>query len=468
MKNTRIGFIILLIITAFISCSKKAEVTPEEARQIAKESYIYGLPLVDSYRIMYSYIVDKDNPEYKAPWNTIKNMPKVFTPADKAIQTPNSDTPYSMAGLDLRAEPIILTIPPIEKSRYFSIQLVDMYTFNFDYLGSRTTGNEGGNYMIVGPNWKGEAPDGITKVFRSETEFVLAVYRTQLFNPADLSNVIKIQEGYKLQTLSEYSGQPAPASTPQIDFIKPLSKDEQKTSTDFFKIVNFVLQYCPTVPSEADLMQRFAKINVGGGLDFNFDDFSPEVKQAIKDGMEDARKELSEFEKNEVATGKVSSGDMFGTREYLKNNYLYRFAAAELGIYGNSEHEAMYPMYREDSEGNPLNGKGNKYIMYLPPDNYPPVNAFWSITMYDLPASLLVENPINRYLINSPMLPDLKKDMQGGITIYFQHESPGKEKESNWLPAPDGPFWVVMRLYWPKESALNGSWRQPALELVKN
>ena len=202
--------------------------TTNEARSIAKEAYIYGFPMVDSYRIRHAYFVDQKNPEYKAPWNQIRNIPRVFTPDDKAVQTPNSDTPYSMIGLDLRAEPIVLTVPPIEKERYFSIQLVDLYTFNFDYIGSRTTGNGGGSFLIAGPDWKGETPKGVKKVIRSETELVLAIYRTQLFNPGDLDNVKKIQAGYKAQPLSAFLGQPAPKAAPAIDFIKPLTPERRR------------------------------------------------------------------------------------------------------------------------------------------------------------------------------------------------------------------------------------------------
>ena len=199
------------------------DVNPAEARAIAKEAYIYGFPMVDSYRIQHAYFVDRQNPEYKAPWNQIHNIPRVYTPEDKAIQTPNSDTPYSMVGMDLRAEPIVLTVPAIEKERYFSVQLIDAYTLNFDYIGSRATGNDGGSFLIAGPGWKGETPKGVKKVIRSETELVLAVYRTQLFNPGDLDNVKKVQAGYKAQPLSAFLGQPAPKAAPAIDFIKPLT-----------------------------------------------------------------------------------------------------------------------------------------------------------------------------------------------------------------------------------------------------
>jgi hypothetical protein len=441
-------------------------VSPVEVRAIAKEAYIYGEPMVDSYRIQHAYFVDRTNPEYKGPWNQIHNIPRVYTPADTAIQSPNSDTPYSMLGADLRAEPLVLTVPAIEKERYFSVQLIDCYTFNFDYIGSRATGNGGGSFLLAGPGWIGATPKGIAKVFRSETELALGTYRTQLFDPADLDNVKKVQSGYRVQTLSAFLGQPAPKPAPAIDFIKPLTPETQKTSPEFFNILNFVLQFCPTVPSEQALMARFARIGVGAGRTIDFSKLLPELKMAFEQGMADAWKEFAAFEKADINTGKVTSGDLFGTREYLKNNYLYRMAAAVLGIYGNSKQEAMYPAYRVDAAGENLDAAKNRYTLRFAPGQLPPVNAFWSVTMYNLPQSLLVANSINRYLINSPMLPNLRRDADGGLTIYIQNDSPGKDRESNWLPAPKAPFWVAMRLYWPKEEALDGKWKNPPLQIT--
>ena len=439
----------------------QSSVSPDEARAIAKEAYIYGFPMVDNYRIQHAYFVDSKNPEYKGPWNQIANVPRVYTPADTAVQTPNSDTPYSFVGTDLRAEPIVLTVPPIEKDRYFSIQLIDWYTFNFDYIGSRTTGNDGGSFMIAGPSWKGEAPKGVKKVFRSETEFVFALYRTQLLNPDALDNVKKVQAGYKAEPLSAFLGQPAAAPAPAIDFIKPLTPDEEKTSPAFFNILNFTLQFGPTDPSEIELMARFAKIGVGAGKTFDASTLSPEIKTAIEQGMADAWADFANLLKK-IETGEVPISDLPGSRASLKNNYLYRMGTAVLGIYGNSKEEAMYPLYKVDAEGQKLDG-ANRYTMRFASGRLPPVNAFWSLTMYELPSSLLVANPINRYLINSPMLPQFVKDADDGITLYFQNDSPGKDKEANWLPAPKGPFQVFMRLYWPKPEALDGTWTQPPM-----
>jgi hypothetical protein len=176
----------LALVFASTAAADTANITPDEARAIAKEAYVYGFPLVDNYRVEYSYFEDRQDPDFKAPWNQIANISRVFTPADTAVQTPNSDTPYSWLGLDLRAEPIVLTLPPIEKKRYYSVQLTDAYTFNFAYLGSRTTGNGEGSYLIAGPSWKGQKPKGVQKVIRSETELIIVVYRTQLFSPSDI------------------------------------------------------------------------------------------------------------------------------------------------------------------------------------------------------------------------------------------------------------------------------------------
>ncbi len=457
----------------------------DSVRAIAKDAYIYAYPMADAYRIEYAYFIDETNPEYKAPLNQLKNIAQVFTPEDKAVQTPNSDTPYSMAGLDLRTEPMVLSVPEIEENRYFSFQLIDQYTFNFDYIGSRTTGNNEGSYMIAGPNWNGETPEGIKKVFKSETEFVLVIGRTQLFNKADLAKVKEIQAAYKLEPLSSFLNTTAPQSAVEIDrkarlperlqnksydninVINPLSSELEKKSIETLNILNFLLKFCPTHPSEKDLMARFAKIGIGAGKSIDTTQLSPEVVTAMKAGIQDAwTKDFAMF-KEQVDAGEVTSGDVFGTREYLNNNYLYRMGAAVLGIFGNSKHEAMYPLYTNDAEGEKLDASKNNYTLHFSADELPPVNAFWSLTMYELPSSLLVDNPIDRYLLNSPMLPDFKRDQDGGITFYIQNTSPGKDKEANWLPAPNGPFMAVLRLYWPKESALDGTWKNPPLKVIK-
>lgn len=439
-------------------------VTPAEARVIAKEAYIYGYPLVDNYIISYAYFVDRNDPNFKSSWNNLKNINRVFTPADTSVQTPNSDTPYSWAGLDLRAEPIVVSLPAIEKKRYYDVEIWDAYNYIIGYAGSRTTGNDAGNIMVVGPAWKGAKPEGIEKVYVSDTNFGVLVIRTQLFNPDDIGNVERIQAQYKMQPLSAFLGTTPPPAAPAVDFIKPLAKAELKTSLEFFNIMNFVLSYSPTVPSEKDLRERFARIGIEGGRTFDPTTLSPEMKTAIEAGRADAWDAFAGVAKK-MDEGEITSGDVFGSREFLGDNYLYRWLGTT-GIYGNAKEEAIYPVLAVDSKGEKLNG-ANRYTLKFPAGELPPVNAFWSLTMYELPSSLLVANPINRYLLNSTMLAQFVKDAEGGITLYFQNESPGKDREANWLPAPKGAFWVIMRLYWPKEAALDGSWTHPKMIRVQ-
>lgn len=437
-----------------------AAVSPEQARAIAKEAYVYGFPLVDSYRIRYAYFVNKESPEYKGGFNEIHSEARLYTPEDKAVQTPNADTPYSMLGLDLRTEPLVLTVPPVEQDRYYSLQFIDGYTYNVAYVGSRTTGNGGGKYLVAGPNWMGEKPEGIDGVIRFDTDLASVIYRTQLFGPSDLENVKRIQAGYQATPLSVYLNRPAPAPAPPIDFAPPLTPDQQRTSPQFFEILGFTLRTAPTLPGERELRERFAKLGIGPEGDFEADKLSPEMRAAVEGGMADAWAELDKLKRDKIETGEVGSAQFFGTAADLKGNYLYRMAGAVFGIFGNTAAEALYPGIGTDSTGAPLTG-ANNYVVKLPSGQLPPVNAFWSLTMYEMPQSLLVENPIQRYLINSPMLTSLVPDPDGGYTIYVQNSSPGPGKEANWLPAPKGPFQMIMRLYWPKPDALNGTWKPP-------
>jgi hypothetical protein len=440
-----------------------AAVTPEEARAIAKEAYIYGFPLVDSYRVQYSYFVDRQDPEYKGGWNDIHNVARVYTPSDTAIQTPNSDTPYSFMGADLRTEPLVLTVPPVQQDRYFSLQFVDGYTYNFAYVGSRTTGNGGGRYLLAGPGWKGEKPAGVDQVIRSDTDLAFVLYRTQLLGPSDLDEVKKIQAGYQVAPLSVFLNQPSPPPAPAIDFMPPLPSEQERTSPQFFQLLDFALRFAPTLPAEKELRERFARIGIGKG--FDADKLTPQMRTAIEGGMADAWAEFDAFKKDKLDTGQVTSAQLFGTQQDLKGNYLSRMAGAVLGIYGNTAAEALYQRSGEDSTGAPLTG-ANTYTFHFPKGQLPPVNSFWSLTMYEMPASELVANPINRYLINSAMLTSLVPDTDGGYTFYIQNASPGPDREANWLPAPKGPFQLILRMYWPKPDALNGTWKSPQPQKV--
>ncbi|MNX52604.1 hypothetical protein D3C86_832890 [compost metagenome] len=472
MKNPlpkALGGTVILLASFISTFTHAADITPAEMKAIATEGYIYGLPIVMNYAIMYDYAVDKHSGQFKAPFNQIHNLHHVATYMDTAVISPNSDTPYSMLFMDLRSEPMVLSVPAVEKPRYYSVQLIDGNTYNYGYIGSRATGNEAGDYMVVGPDWKGATPPGIKKVFRSGTQFPFALFRTQLFNPADLPNVIKVQSGYKAQPLSAFLKQPAPPAALAIDFPK-INTDLAKTG--FFKYLDFALQYAPASPDEVAIREKLARIGIGAGKDFNFQDLSAEQKAAVVQGMQAGHAQVEEGIKN-LGT-KINGWNIVGAggdSAFYNGDWLKRAAVAQAGIYANDAEEATYPLSKTLPDGEPLDGSKHNYAITLPAGQFPPVNAFWSVTMYDGKSQLLIKNPINRYLINSPMLPEMKKNADGSLTLYIQKDSPGADKESNWLPAPNDLIYLVMRLYWPKTQAPSilppgkGTWSPP--EIVK-
>ena len=281
--------------------------------------------------------------------------------------------------------------------------LCDGNTYNYGYIGSRATGSEAGDYMVVGPDWKGATPPGIKKVFRSGTQLSLAIYRTQLFNPDDLDNVKKVQAGYKVQTLSAYLKQPATAAATAIDFPKI---DKELVKTNFFDISTSRCSLRPPRRTRRRYAPSLRRIGVGPGKTFNFKDLPLEQKLEIGLGMKEGERKVDEAVAN---AGKAINGwrvsGLSGDSAHYNGDWLKRAAAAKAGIYGNDAAEATYPLTRIDSDGQTLDGSKNNYTLTFPPGQQPPVNAFWSLTMYDGKTQLLIENPINRYLINSPMLP---------------------------------------------------------------
>jgi hypothetical protein len=434
-----------------------------EARAIAKEAYIYGFSLVTNYETLHKQAVDPTGHDYRAPFNTVASLANVATPEDKFVVTPNSDTPYSFLWMDLRAEPIVVTMPQVEKSRYYSGQLIDLYTFNFAYIGTRTHGNDGGDFLVAGPGWSGETPKGIKAVLHCETEFAYILFRTQLFDPSDLAIVKKIQAGYKAQPLSKFLGKTTPAKAAAVKW--PAPAKDMLVSPVLFSYLNFMLQFCPTNLSEKELMERFAKLNIGAGNTFDFAKFSPELQKAVTDGIADVGKDVDALKKR-INAGEVISSDLFGTREFLKNNYLYRFVGAKLGLYGNSGDEAIYSPYFVDANHQPLDAARTRYTLLFPKDQLPPAKAFWSLTMYDGKTQFLVANPLKRYLLNSTMLKSFKYGSDGSLTLYIQKDSPDVAEQSNWLPAPDGPFYAMLRLYMPAIEVQNGTWKNPPMEPV--
>jgi len=438
-----------------------------EVKAIAEEGFIYGLPIVMNYAVMNEFAIDTKSSQFKAPFNEINNQHRVATYEDTAIVTPNSDTPYSILWLDLRAEPMVISVPAVDKKRYYSVQLTDGNTYNYGYIGSRATGSEAGDYLVTGPDWKGETPAGIKKVFTSTSPFAFTIFRTQLFNPQDMPNVEKVQSGYKAQPLSAFLKQPAPPAAPKINFLPATTEGIKK---NFFEYLDAALQFIPVTPESKDVRARLATIGIGPGRTFEFKDLSLEHKAAIALGMKEGEDKVDKW----LAGGtKIingwSVGSFFGDSAFYQGDWLKRAAAAKGGIYGNDAAEATYPLTRVDAKGETLDSSKHNYTITFSAGELPPVNAFWSVTMYDGTSQFLIKNPINRYLINSPMLPGMKKNADGSLTLYIQKDSPGKAKEANWLPAPDGTIYLVMRLYWPKDTppsilpAGSGTWLPPGI-----
>jgi hypothetical protein len=464
------GAILCTALLVIAGCSGKlgdtassAGPNPPDTRAIAKDAYIYAFPLAANYQALYKQAIDTTSRDYRAPFNTLANASGVATPDDKFVVTPNSDTPYSFLWMDLRAEPVVVTMPKIEKNRYYTGQLVDLYTFNFAYLGTRSYGNDGGKFVIAGPNWSGPVPPGIKAVLYAQTQFAYLLLRTQLFDAPDIDNVKKIQAGYHAEPLSTFLHQPAPPAAPAVNWPKPTA--DMLTTPAIFPYVNFLLQFCPTDPSEIDLMKRFSRINIGAGKSFNLAAFTPPTQAAMNDGIIDSEADLKTITER-INTDQISSSDMFGTRDFLKNNYLYRYAGAKLGLYGNSGADAIYFGYFADGNRQPLDASKHNYELHFAKGGIPEYHAFWSLTMYDGKTQLLVANPLKRYLLNSTTLKSYKYGSDGSLTFYIQKDSPGKDKESNWLPGPDGPFYAIYRVYMPGEAVLNGTWKKPPMQPV--
>jgi hypothetical protein len=453
-----LGLALMTLPHQFASAQASAETatvtaTPDEARSIAKDAYVYAYPMLFNYKTLYEQVLDHSSKSYVGGFGKFRNYSQPYGPENKDIVTPNNDTPYSWAWLDLRREPWVLTVPAVKDDRYYVFQWIDLFTYNFAYVGSRTTGNGAGHYLFAGPNWHGDTPKGIDKVFRSETDIILTLGRTALSGPADVKNVQAIQKHYQLTPLSAFEHTSAPPPAPAVSF--PKWDEAKATSIDFISYLNFMLQFAqPTAASEVPLMQRFAKIGIVPGQAFDPAALPPATREAIEQGVADGKAALTEAQKHTT-----SSYDLFGSRQDLSSDYMKRAVAAAMGIYGNTKEEAVYAGTRVNADRQQLLGS-QPYVIHFDKKDLPPAKFFWSMTMYDLPGRHLVANPIHRYSIG-----DRTKGIQygadGSLDIYVQHTSPGADKESNWLPAPEGAYTVIARIYGPQASVFDGTWKFP-------
>jgi hypothetical protein len=431
------------------SFSSAQTVSPAEARAVAKDAYIYAYAMLESYQTWRSQAVDANSNGYVGGFNVFRHYSEPFTPENRDIVTPNNDTPYSWAWLDLRAEPMVVSVPAVPKDRYYVMQWIDLFTYNFAYIGVRSTGFDAGSYMIAGPKWNGPKPAGINQVFKAETEIVGTLTRTSLRGPEDVANLKALQAQYKLQPLSAFLRQPAPPAVPPITF-PPYDKAKAR-SHDFIGYLNFLLQFAePPVPSEVAIRKRFEEIGIAPGKPWDASALDPAELAAIDAGVKDGQAAIVA-----QAAKTFGSNGLFGSRQALGENYLIRDVAAMKGLYGNSLEEAWYGGYIGD-------GTKPSHVHFTKAE-LPPAKFFWSATLYTLPDRFLYANPLNRYSIGD-RTKGLVYGEDGSLTIYIGNTSPGKDKESNWLPAPPAKYSLVARVYGPGEAAVAGKWQLPPLQ----
>ena len=450
--------------TATLDDAQVENITTQEAKRIAEEAYIFAFSMLENYKTMYAQAVNENQPTFKAPFNQFNHWRQLLGPDFTEIVAPNNDTLYSMAWLDLDAEPIVLSLPDFPDERYYVIQIVDMYAFNVEYIGARATGYQAGRYLFAGPGWDGPTPEGIDGVRRTEGRFVFLLGRTATTGAEDVPAVNALQDQFTLSPLSAYLRQPAPEPAPTTGF--PAYDHEKAASIEFIDYFNFLLGQLEPGPDERPLLEEWAKIGVQAGKTFDPDTLAPEVREAVAEGVTAAHEKIKaeslKVGRNVNNWTLIAEG--FGYRSMLGGKDLMRAAANMLGLYGNNPEEAYNFTAAKDSDGEPLDASKYNYGIHF--ETPPPVNAFWSVTMYKLPAMLLVENPINRYSIGD-RTPGFTPNEDGSVTIYVQHESPGPDKESNWIPAPDGPFLLALRIYWPEQEILDGKWQPSPIEKAK-
>ena len=465
MKKNLIIFI-GLIIGIFTSCNQKQEtLTPEQAKQIAEEAYIYAFPMLDHYKMMFALAIYPESGAYEGPFNTIINKSVLLGPEYTTIVRPNNDTFYTIIWFNLTGGPMVLKVPAVVDNRCYSFQIVDKYTDNIDYIGTRATGFDAGAYLFVGPNWKGEKPEGINRIIKSEGNYLVAVGRTQVFNPIDIDAAKAVQANYKVQTLNDFLGKETTSQViaPAIPPYNP----EKVTGVEFITYLNAIMADGKVHESERALFEKFAKIGIGPGKSFDVEAMDSSIVNAIKEGIVSAQAKIKAESSmlGEQRNGWQLISGAFGTREAMKGKYLTRAAAAYFGLWGNDLEEAFYPESSVDGMGDALDGSKHNYVLHFDKDEIPPVKAFWSLSMYKLPEQLFIENEIDRYVISSAT-EGLQYNNDGSLDVYIQKENPGKDKVSNWLPAHDGLFSLQARLYWPSPENLNPLYVMPVIKEV--
>jgi hypothetical protein len=456
----------LLLSLPFMSVHAQTatKLSEQEAHDISVNAYLYFYPLLsmDITRLQ-STNIEAGKEFGKGPMNTFVNVP-AYPPADlKIVVRINFDTLYSIAWLDLTKGPLVVSAPDTD-GRYYLLPMLDMWTDVFASPGWRTTGTKAGNFLVTPPGWTGTVPKGITRL-AAPTPYVMIIGRTRTDGPADYPAVHKIQAGYKVTPLSSWGKAPVPVTVkidPTVDMkTPPKTQIDTMPAAKYFTYAAKLLKLHPPHITDEPIIAQMKRIGIEPGKSLDFDKLDPAVKKALESAPHDAQ-ELMAYKVPtlaRVANGWSMNTDTMGV---YGNYYLKRALIAQFGLGANLPEDAIYPLNLADDTGKVLVGT-NKYTIHFDKGATPPANAFWSITLYDS-EGFQVGNVLNRFAVSSWM--PFQTNADGSLDLYFQNESPGKEKEANWLPAPKGDFNLTMRLYSPRSDALIGKWNPPAVKKV--
>ncbi len=438
-----------------------APITEEAAHAIAVDAYTYFYPLLSMELSRRQFTNAEPGKEFgKGPMNTFVNAPE-YPPADfKGVVRSNFDTLYSSTWLDMTKEPMIVSAPDTD-GRYYMLPMLDMWSDVFACPGTRTTGTEAGNFLVTPPGWTGVVPDGFSHI-AAPTPYLWIIGRTKTDGPADYDAVHKIQAGYKVTPLSQWGKKvqlPRVTIDPGVDMkTPPKIQVDTMAAAKYFAYAAELLKVNPPHITDEPIIAQMKSIGIEVGKSFEFDKLHPDVQKALEGAPAQAQA-LMKWKLptlSRVANGWTMNTDTVGV---YGNYYLKRAIVAQFGLGANLPEDAVYPSNLFDDTGKPLDGAHN-YAVHFDKGSMPPVNAFWSITLYDSDG-FQVANALNRFAVSSYM--PFKLNTDGSLDLYVQNESPGKDKEANWLPAPKGAFNLLMRLYSPKSEILTGKWNPPAV-----
>ena len=440
------------------------QISEAEALNLGVEAYIYGYPLVMT-EIIRSVMTNVAAPEGNhAPLGQFAHQRQYPDASFRGAATPNRDLLYSFAWLDLSKEPYVLSLPD-EKGRYYLMEMLDAWTNVFAAPGKRTTGTKAQKYVISGPDWQGRLPRGV-KQLKSPTNVVWIIGRTYCTGtPADYQAVHVIQDRYTLMPLSSF-GQPytpLPGTVdPRVDMrTSGWEQLSRMAAVTFFKTMAAALRVNPPAPADAPMLAKLAKIGIVPGQDFAMSQPDPTGVKGLEGAAKAAQEKIAAHEKN---AGVLVNGWTFTLKTGVYGtDYLQRAYITRVNLGANRPQDEVDLMTQVDDEDKPLAG-AHRYVLHFPKGQTPPGNGFWSLTMYN-GEYFFVANPLNRYKIGLPA--KFKHNRDGSLNLYAQKDSPGRDKESNWLPAPDDKFILMLRLYWPKESVLKGTWKPPVVKRVQ-